>query len=234
MGLVVRKSKIGAEQRDLAGPHVYRQVHRRVNHTATDKQLGLGQLLAHVPIDRAGGIGHVTLALPTSQDLRINHGHVDQRDIARDIARQMSRRDTLINRDHHIRLDPMLDKRSVGRIDANEQRPLRLFAYRAQRVEVLFQAGSGGNDKHFPAGTGGKQLRSIGIGANTLDTRLQTLGNLRIVGIEFAIVEGQMGFADQPVADLGVVVVRQHQLRRQREVRQLDFRQIAGVQQHHS
>ncbi|MNZ74548.1 hypothetical protein D3C78_929990 [compost metagenome] len=49
--------------------------------------------------------------------------------------------------------------------------------------------------------------------------------------VELAIVEAQVGFADQPITDLGVVVVGQYQLRGQREKRQADFRKIAGVMQ---
>ncbi|CAI8707356.1 hypothetical protein EMIT048CA2_100175 [Pseudomonas chlororaphis] len=60
---------------------------------------------------------------------------------------------------------------------------------------------------------------------------MQAQGDLRGIGHEITVIEGQVYLTDQAIADLGVVVIRQHQLGGQGKERQLDFRQIAGIPQ---
>ena len=84
---------------------------------------------------------------------------------------------------------------------------------------------------HFPTRPCTEQLGHIAIGLHTRETGLQALDDLRRLRIELTIIEGQVDFADQAITNLRVEVIGQHQLGRQGKKRQLDFRQIAGIQQ---
>ncbi|MNP11058.1 hypothetical protein D3C76_1032300 [compost metagenome] len=143
----------------------------------------------------------------------------------------MARRDALINADHDIRSNAVVDQRSVGRIDANQQRPLGLVIQLAQFFEVLLKAGSGGNDKRLPSIEGAKQLGDVVIRLHEIESGLQALDDLRRLGVEFPVTEGQMDFTDQSVANFCIEIIGQHQLGGQCEKRQLDFRQIACIEQ---
>ncbi|MOA53629.1 hypothetical protein D3C78_1771160 [compost metagenome] len=69
------------------------------------------------------------------------------------------------------------------------------------------------------------------IRLHEIESGLQALDDLRRLGVEFPVTEGQMDFTDQSVANFCIEIIGQHQLGGQCEKRQLDFRQIACIEQ---
>ena len=101
-----------------------------------------------------------------------------------------------------------------------------------KRSKCCSRLGPGGDDEHLAARHSEPNNSATSrIGLHQRQTGLQALDDLRRLRVELTVVERQVGFADQAIADLGIEVIRQHQLGRQGKKRQLDFRQIAGVQQ---
>ena len=231
MGLVHREGKVGAEQGDTRRTHPHRQVDRRVQHTAADKQQAALALLTHRGIDRADGITAVAWTFPGMQHLGIAHRHIDQGNAIGGFDGQMSETDALVDADHDIRSDPLLTQRPVGSVDADEQRPFRLLADRAQLGELLFQRWSGADHIDVLARARRKQFGDITVCTKHLAGVQQTLEDDRGLRIELAIVEGQVHLADQTITHPRVVVIGQHQFGRQRKKRQENLGVVGGIAQ---